>query len=249
MRGLLKPSGRSQSIDFFFATMIWAIGQMRNFLQWEHTLSNPPNTPGQLFWPLFIRARLLAFAARNLWPKLDFDGLHKVNFPLVCLHCTKLPGHVTLLLLRTWLNMWITSRRFFKGTHSRCVFGCSSPDSLSHYSHCPLLSVFGISQQCYVDHGIRKSLVWSAARGNLYNVARQSKQFSLLQNVGRSLEVLNGALQAFNLGAGKPIICYLVSADDFTKGIDVFFSSPRPPIVPSPSQEFGAFGGAAEDSP
>ena len=192
--------------------------------------------------------------------------LDSVNFPLVTLHCSKLPGHVVMLLLRSWLNMWITSRRFFKGSSHSCVFGCSSPDSLAHYSDCPLLKVFfclasgwldygklgffGISSSCILKHGVRKSLAWAAALASLYNVAKQAKDLSLTTATGKSLEILNGALQAFNLAAGRPILTYYVSSPAFIKAIEVLYCSSGPNHDFQHSQQaIDQTGGAAEDSP
>ena len=49
-----------------------------------------------------------------------------------------MPPFCLSAMLCTWLNGWVTDRRFQRD-NSACVFGCSEEDSLEHYACCDIL--------------------------------------------------------------------------------------------------------------
>jgi len=64
------------------------------------------------------------------------DGMINVD---LAVHTLKtMSGHITLKVMKTWLNGWATSHRMHEDPILPCLFGCKDhKDSLPHYVMCP----------------------------------------------------------------------------------------------------------------
>ena len=69
------------------------------------------------------------------------DGM--INVDLVVNTQKKTSGHITLEVIKTWLNGWATSHRMHEDPILPCLFGCKEhKDSLPHYIMCPHIYAF-----------------------------------------------------------------------------------------------------------
>jgi len=96
-----------------------------------------------------------------------FDG-DGANFDEAFEILSKIGGHISLKVVKTWLNGWATSHRMHEDIVLKCLLGCNAADdSLSHYVFCPHMYAFqrylfaGVSEDPLIRIGIKSPEIFS----------------------------------------------------------------------------------------
>ena len=113
-------------------------------------------------------AKLCANRCEKLFAPYDIYAEEGADIEYAYSLLNKVGGHVSLKVVKTWLNGWATSHRMHEDPILECVLGCKdAPDSLSHYISCPHLFALrrflfdGISGDPSICFGIKSPRIFS----------------------------------------------------------------------------------------
>ena len=101
------------------------------------------------------------------------DEVNSVEWDQIFALMRSIGCHGAMCVFKTYVNAWATSKRFHEQDLLECVFGCSAPDTITHYVECPRLwkAINKTIRKPCGNTPMSKLSLASASRGSMLDVA------------------------------------------------------------------------------